>query len=84
MFLLERGQIGQRHLDPDDLDVAQRVRGAFNVRDVVVAEAAHDHGDRIRFPDVRQKRIPEALTAGSAADQTGNVDEAHARRDDLL
>ena len=68
----------------DDLDVAQRVGAALDVRDVGIVEAAHDHGDRVGLADVAQKRVAEALARAGAAHQAGDVDEAHGRVDDLL
>ena len=50
---------------------------------VIVFEAAHDMGDRIRLTDVGEELIAEALTFRGAGNQTGDVDELHRCRDDF-
>ena len=51
--------------------------------DVAIGKAAHDVGDRIDLADVAEKLVAEALAAGGAAHQPGDVDEFELGRDDL-
>ena len=78
------GEIGQRELGVDHLDVGDRIDLARDVDHVRVVEAAHDVHDGVGLADVRQELVAEPLALGGAGDQAGDVDELDRRRDELL
>jgi outer membrane receptor protein involved in Fe transport len=82
--LVDRFQVRQRQLGVDRLDVGDRVDPVADVDHVVVLEAAHHVGDRVDFADVREELVAQALAAGGAGDQAGDVDELDRGRDHLL
>ena len=51
--------------------------------DVVVRKAAQDMGDRIDFPNMREKLVAEPFAARGTANQSGDVDEFELGRDDF-
>jgi hypothetical protein len=68
-------EIGQRQLEVDDLDVAQRIDRAGDVDHVGIVEAAHHHEDGAGLADVGQELVAQALALGGALDQAGDVDD---------
>jgi hypothetical protein len=82
--LLDDLEIGKAELRLDDLDVAQRVDAALDMRDVRVLEAAHDMGDRIDLADVLEELVAKALALRRALDEARDVHEAHRGRRRLL
>ncbi len=81
---LDHLHVGHDQLEVDDVDVARRVAAALDVDDVRVVEAAHHVDDGVRLADVREELVPQALAAGRALDQTGDVHELDDRRGLLL
>ena len=79
----EAFEISEHQLGLDRLDIADRVDRALDMDDIVVAEAAHDMGDRIDLADMAEKLVAQPLAAGGAAHQPGDVDEFELGRDDL-
>src|SRR5690606_9276855 len=57
---------------------------ARHVDDVRVLEAAHDVADGVDFADVGQELVAQALAAGGAGDQAGDVHELDRGGDHLL
>ena len=82
--LLDDLEVCEAELCLDDVDVAQRVDAALDMRDVRVDKAAHDMGDGVDLANVLEEFIAEALALGCALDETGDVDEAHGSRRRLL
>src|SRR5690606_5603760 len=82
--LLHAVQVGQGQLGVDGVDVGDRIDLAGDMDDVAVLEAAHHVGDRIDLADVGQELVAQALAAGRACDQAGDVHELHGGRHDLL
>ena len=82
--LLDDLEVSEAELRLDDVDVAQRVDAALDMRDVRVDEAAHDVCNGIDLADVLEEFIAEALALGRALDEAGDVDEAHGSRRRLL
>jgi hypothetical protein len=76
-------QVRQHELRLDRLDVTDRVERAGDVDDVAALEAPHDFHDRVHFPDVLEKFVPEPLPARRALDEPGDVDELDGRGNDL-
>ena len=82
--LLDDLEVSEAELRLDDVDVAQRVDAALDMRDVRVDKAAHDVCDGIDLADVLEEFIAEALALGRALDEASDVDEAHGGRCRLL
>ena len=82
--LLDDLEVSEAELRLDDVDVAQRVDAALDMRDVRVDEAAHDMGDGVDLADVLEEFIAEALALGRALDQTGDGHELDHRRGGFL
>ena len=83
-LLLDGGEVGERQLGVDRLDVRDRVDAARDVHDVVVDEAAHDVRDRVGLADVGEELVAEALALRGAGDEARDVDELDDRRHDAL
>ena len=83
-LLFHRGEIGQRELGVDRLDVGDRIDLAGDVHHVLVLEAAHDVRDGVGLADVGEELVAQAFAFGRAGDQPGDVDELDDRRNDLL
>ena len=82
--LLDDLEVSEAELRLDDVDVAQRVDAALDMRDVRIDEAAHDVCNGIDLADVLEEFIAEALALGRALDEASDVDEAHGGRCRLL
>src|SRR5205814_4152930 len=86
--LVERGanglQVGQYQLSINRFDIANRIDGAFDVCNVVAFEAADDVQNRVDLADVREEFVAQTVAGAGAADDAGDVDDAHLRVDDLL
>ena len=83
-MLINRFEVGEREFRVDRIDVVQGIDRPRHMGNVVILEAAHDVGDRIRLPDVGEELIAEPLTFRCTGHQTGDVDELHGRRNHLL
>ena len=80
-LLLDGGEVGERQLGVDRLDVGDGIHLAGDMHDVVVLEAAHHVRDRIGLADVGEELVAEALALGRARDESGDVDELDRRRE---
>ena len=78
--LLDHGQVGQRELGIDRLDIRYRIHLAGNMDHIGVFEAAHDVGDGIGFADIGEEFVAQPLTLGCARNQAGDIDKLHHRR----
>ena len=76
--------VGEDELRVDDLDVAQRVRAALDVDDVLVVEAADNVDDGVRPADVFEELVAESLPLARAADEPRDVHKLDDRRGLLL
>ena len=72
---LDHLKVGHDQLRVDDLDVAQRIGRALDMRDVRVFKAADDVNDRVAAADVREELVAEPLALRRALDKACNVDE---------
>ena len=79
-LLVDGGEVGQRELGVDRLDVGDRVDLARDVHDVLVDEAAHDVRDRVGLADVGEELVAQALALRRAGDEARDVDELDRRR----
>ncbi len=68
----------------DGFCVFHGVDAAFDVGDVAAFETSHDMGDGVTFADIGQELVAQTLAFGGAFDETGDIDEGHAGRDDLF
>ena len=82
--LVDGLQVGEHQLGVDRLDVVARRDLAVDVHHVRVGEGPHHLADRAGVADVGEERVAAALPLRRAPHQTGDVDERHRRRDDLL
>jgi hypothetical protein len=73
--LLGAGEVGQRQLGVDHLDVGTRIDLARDVHDVLVLEAAHDVRDGVGLADVGEELVAEALALAARRHQPGDIDE---------
>ncbi len=78
------GEIGERELGVDRLDVGDRIDPSGDVHDVVVLEAAHDMRDRIGLADRGQKLVAQSLALRRPGNEPGDIDELHGRGQHLL
>ena len=74
-LLVDSGQVRQRQLGVDRLDIGYCVDLAGDVNDVVVLEAANHVRNRVSLANGRQELIAEALPLRCAGDQSGDVHE---------
>ena len=81
---VDRGEVGERELGVDRLDVGDGIDLARDVHDVVVVEAAHDVRDRVGLADVGEELVAEPFALRRAGDESGDVDELDGRRQHLL
>ena len=72
---LDHLKVGHDQLRVDDLNVAQRIGRALDMRDVRVFKAADDVNDRVAAADVREELVAEPLALRRALDKACNVDE---------
>ena len=77
-------QVGQGEFGVDRVDVADGIDGAFDVDDVPAAEAADDVEDGVDLADVGEELVAEPLTGAGAADDAGDIDDAHLGGDDFF
>ena len=82
--LLDDFEVGEAELGLDDVDVAQRVDAALDVRDVRVVKAAHDMGHGVHLTDVLEELVAKALALGGALHEARDIHEAHRGRRRLL
>ena len=68
----------------DGLDVRAGIDLAVDVDDVLVAEEAHDLGDRVGLADVGEELVAEALALARALHEARDVDELDGRGHDPL
>ncbi len=73
--LLERGEVGDRQLEPYHLTIAHGIDRSHDVRDIGVLEAAHDVDYRVGLANVGQKLVAQSLTLGRAFYEAGDVHE---------
>ena len=73
--LLQAVEIGQHQLGLHHLRIADRVDGAFDMRDIVILEAAQHVDDRIHLADVGEELVAQALALAGAAHQAGDIHE---------
>ena len=57
---------------------------ALDMGHVAVLKAAQHMGDRVHLADIGQELVAQPLALAGAFDEAGDVDEGHARGDDLL
>ena len=81
---LDTVEVSESELRVDRLEIRNRIDLSCDVDDVGVVEAPHDLSDRIRFADVMEELVAKPFALGSAFDESGDVDELHDRRDDLV
>ena len=79
-----RIQIGQRQLSVDGRNIVERVDFTIYVDDVFVFKAAHHMRDGIGLADVGKELVTQAFAFTRARNQTGNIHEFHAGRDDFF
>jgi hypothetical protein len=65
---LDGGEIGQRELGEDGLDVGQRIDATGDMHHVVVFEAADDADDGIGFANVGEELVAQAFAFRGAGD----------------
>ena len=82
--LFEAFEVGEHQLGLDHFGVGERIDLVGDVDDVAVLKAAQHVGDGVAFADIGEELVAEALALAGAFHEAGDVDEAHARRDDLL
>ena len=75
-----RVEISEAKLRRDDLDVADWIDGALDVRNIRVLKAAHHMRDGIHLPDMLEELVAEPFAFRRAAHQPRDVDEPHRRR----
>jgi hypothetical protein len=78
------GEIGERKLRIDRLDVGNRIDASGYVDDICAVERAHDVRDRINLADVREELISQALALRCAGDEPGDINKLNGRWQDLL
>ena len=62
-------------LQIDDVDIPQRVGGAFHVVDVAVLKAADNMDDGVGGADIAEELVAQTLALGGTLDQTGDIHE---------
>ena len=82
--LFNLGQIRQTELKVDHLSITGWTHSTGHMNHVVVFKATHHMHDRVDFADVCQELVTKAFTLAGAFHQTGDINELHPRRNELL